>query len=87
MGMLRWRHADSSTQVREWKVTKEVIIKGPWQFTKGGITSRERESSEMFYQSSEDQVRLPRDQTGNEVRRGSQKAAIGCLRQKRRQTS
>lgn len=68
--MLRWRHADSSTQVREWKVTKEVIIKGPWQFTKGGITSRERESSEMFYQSSEDQVRLPRDQIGNGSEKG-----------------
>lgn len=42
--------------------TKKKIIKGLWKFTQGRYHfQRERESSEMFYRSSEDHVRLPRD--------------------------
>lgn len=49
-----------------------MIIKGPWKFTQGRYHfQRERERAlRCFYQSSEDQVRLPRDQTGNGSEKG-----------------
>lgn len=69
--------------------TKKKIIKGLWKFTQGRYHfQRERERAlRCFTGAVRTMSGCPGIRQEMEVRRGSQKVVIGCLRQKRRRTS
>ena len=66
--------------------TKKRSLKGYGNSHKGGITSRER-ALRCFTGAVRTMSGCPGIRQEMEVRRGSQKVVIGCLRQKRRRTS